>query len=175
MSFQTYPPSSQAGKQKSDTQGHLWGSGLNHQNYSLPPKYVSYWQHVWPWGNLKLSLPHSSTDPSTHSTTEADSSCGASYSLGKQWGNDSSYSASPGAPSQPGPSGAVLHPCWTTSFKSTWYVNSGNIVCWGYFYTCDTTRVKLISLCTYHMRSVLRNVVKAYWEISYWTLLHMTK
>lgn len=50
--FQTYSPSSQTSQQESDTEGHLWGSGLSHQNYSLLYKYVSYCQKC----NHKCSL-----------------------------------------------------------------------------------------------------------------------
>lgn len=42
FSCQTYSPSSKTSQQESDSQGHLWSSGLHHQNHILFYKYACF-------------------------------------------------------------------------------------------------------------------------------------
>lgn len=121
--FQTYSPSSQASQQESDTEGYLWGSGLDHQNHRLPHKYLClttcYHEHL-SWRSVLLTLAFSFSS----STAEADCSCGASHSLGQQRRDECGHPVGPGPPPQPGPQGSGLHLHRATSFQSTWYVKS---------------------------------------------------
>lgn len=115
---QTYSPSSQASQQESDSQGHLWSSGLHYENHILFEKYLFTYLFLGTFQLPSAFLIDLSFSPST---TEADGPCGSPDSPRTQRWDDCSHPTGSGAPPQPGSTG--VQPCHTTSDSRPWYVS----------------------------------------------------